>query len=521
MRPALQLLLLLLACLGCGVGSTTVSNPTTSPAVTPAATEAKSTGAATITKPSTTTVGSSSSATGTTRQASSAPAVSPVATTGVGATTLKGTTQSLGAVSTATSRTTSVLTTAKPTSPSIADRSTLVTGATTGAKATVATSMTPLTTVTAGGSAPTIASSSDSSGKVPVTSLKPKETSPAVATTASKTLPTTALSTTSAASSSSSIAIPRSDAPAKVAGTGTPGGAVTTSDLRRTSPKQTTPTIPGRTKDGASTPTPAAVSTSSAGVPGSSRTVRTTASPPEIHGPVPTDGSHHQALCLANTKIVCESTRPPEYQGIRMTMNESRTCDSLETSDLKESLMNVFCKAVKPSFSQSRDVCTAVMASIAGHPQELAVLSISVTVCSKNDELSESLAVKVEELEKLGFSNFSYSGKPLDTSTKDPFGSPLVITIICMAASLLLVAAIYGCCHQRISRRKDQQRLTEELQTMENGYHDNPTLEVMETSAEMQEKKINLNGELGDSWIVPMDSLMKEDLEEEEEDTHL
>jgi len=64
-----------------------------------------------------------------------------------------------------------------------------------------------------------------------------------------------------------------------------------------------------------------------------------------------------------------------------------------------------------------------------------------------------------------------------------------------------------------------QQRLTEELQTMENGYHDNPTLEVMETGSEMQEKKVNLNGERGDSWIVPLDTIMKEDLEEE--DTHL
>lgn len=56
---------------------------------------------------------------------------------------------------------------------------------------------------------------------------------------------------------------------------------------------------------------------------------------------------------------------------------------------------------------------------------------------------------------------------------------------------------------------------------MENGYHDNPTLEVMETSSEMQEKKVvSLNGELGDSWIVPLDNLTKDDLEEEE-DTHL
>ncbi|NWI89621.1 PODXL protein, partial [Pitta sordida] len=105
-----------------------------------------------------------------------------------------------------------------------------------------------------------------------------------------------------------------------------------------------------------------------------------------------------------------------------------------------------------------------------------------------------------------------------DMIINDEFSTPLIITIVTLAASLLLIAAIYGCCHQRFSQKKDQ-RLTEELQTMENGYHDNPTLEVMETSSEMQEKKVNLNGELGDSWIVPLDTLMKEDLEEE--DTHL
>ncbi|NXP26474.1 PODXL protein, partial [Scytalopus superciliaris] len=107
-----------------------------------------------------------------------------------------------------------------------------------------------------------------------------------------------------------------------------------------------------------------------------------------------------------------------------------------------------------------------------------------------------------------------------DLIINDEFSTPLIITIVTLAGSLLLIAAIYGCCHQRFSQKKDQQRLTEELQTMENGYHDNPTLEVMETSSEMQEKKVNLNGELGDSWIVPLDTLMKEDLEEEE-DTHL
>lgn len=55
---------------------------------------------------------------------------------------------------------------------------------------------------------------------------------------------------------------------------------------------------------------------------------------------------------------------------------------------------------------------------------------------------------------------------------------------------------------------------------MENGYHDNPTLEVMEVQAEMQEKKMSLNREFNDSWIVPIDNLLKEDILDEE-DTHL
>ncbi|NWU95422.1 PODXL protein, partial [Upupa epops] len=121
---------------------------------------------------------------------------------------------------------------------------------------------------------------------------------------------------------------------------------------------------------------------------------------------------------------------------------------------------------------------------------------------------------------QLGIFNVTYGGTEREMVINDEFSTPLIITIVTLAGSLLLIAAIYGCCHQRFSQKKDQQRLTEELQTMENGYHDNPTLEVMETSSEMQEKKVNLNGELGDSWIVPLDTLMKEDLEEEE-DTHL
>ncbi|XP_077791481.1 podocalyxin isoform X2 [Podarcis muralis] len=221
---------------------------------------------------------------------------------------------------------------------------------------------------------------------------------------------------------------------------------------------------------------------------------------------------------VAQSKIVCEKAVPPEDQAIILTLNQSTPCNSLEKSAAKEALLNVLCKAVKPTFNQSRDGCLARLAS-KDDPKYLAVLEVAVLTNSADKELFESLAAKMEELEKIGVKNITHGGRSRDPDIEDRFSMPLIITIVCMAASLLLGAAIYGCCHQRLSQRKDQ-RLTEELQTMENGYHDNPTLEVMETSSEMQEKKVNLNGELGDSWIVPMDSLTKEDLEDEE-DTHL
>ncbi|XP_061770093.1 podocalyxin [Nerophis ophidion] len=97
-----------------------------------------------------------------------------------------------------------------------------------------------------------------------------------------------------------------------------------------------------------------------------------------------------------------------------------------------------------------------------------------------------------------------------------------LIAILASCGALLIMIIILAVCasHHRKPYSPQQQHLTEELPTMENGYHDNPTLEVMEVQPEMQEKKVAMNGDFGDSWIVPMDNLLKEDLPDEE-DTHL
>lgn len=182
--------------------------------------------------------------------------------------------------------------------------------------------------------------------------------------------------------------------------------------------------------------------------------------------------------------------------------------------------MELLCHSVKASYKPAQDSCTLQLAPILEN-QAVAVKRITIETKLSPKAVYEILKDKWDDLTEAGVSDMKLGKEGPPEVNEDRFSLPLIITIVCMASFLLLVAALYGCCHQRISQRKDQQRLTEELQTVENGYHDNPTLEVMETPSEMQEKKVvNLNGELGDSWIVPLDNLTKDDLDEEE-DTHL
>ncbi|XP_041936777.1 podocalyxin isoform X2 [Alosa sapidissima] len=111
------------------------------------------------------------------------------------------------------------------------------------------------------------------------------------------------------------------------------------------------------------------------------------------------------------------------------------------------------------------------------------------------------------------------NGKMKESLEESDYTTLIAILASCGAVALIIVGlAIYTYRHGN-NYRKNQQHLTEELQTVENGYHDNPTLEVMEVQPDTVLEK-RPNGELNDSWIVPIDNLLKEELPDEE-DTHL
>ncbi|KAM9028871.1 podocalyxin isoform 2-T2 [Ara ararauna] len=271
---------------------------------------------------------------------------------------------------------------------------------------------------------------------------------------------------------------------------------------------------------------PASVDQSPASAQPSSPSLGTTASC--------SPGHQHPNISFQN-EVICkdqvQNTWPIIY------LKEAKTCEDWKAASTNVSFFESFCSTAQHVFNASRETCTVTLSTHKPSPQYWAVQAV-IHIPLDPEKVLEELKENKDKLEEFGIVNITYDRMEREMVITDEFSTPLIITIVTLAGSLLLIAAIYGCCHQRFSQKKDQHihpdlpgfddghvalifnRLTEELQTMENGYHDNPTLEVMETSSEMQEKKVNLNGELGDSWIVPLDTLMKEDLEEEE-DTHL
>ncbi|XP_072922875.1 podocalyxin isoform X2 [Hemitrygon akajei] len=115
--------------------------------------------------------------------------------------------------------------------------------------------------------------------------------------------------------------------------------------------------------------------------------------------------------------------------------------------------------------------------------------------------------------------------KRIDYKEEDRNDSMELKKVIAMAVtgSLLLLIFLSGVvyrCSQHKSKHKDPY-LTEELRTVDNGCHDNPAMDVTERDSEMEEKNYCKATflENTDGWIVPMDTHIKDELEEE--DTHL
>ncbi|KAI1900000.1 hypothetical protein AGOR_G00067710 [Albula goreensis] len=114
------------------------------------------------------------------------------------------------------------------------------------------------------------------------------------------------------------------------------------------------------------------------------------------------------------------------------------------------------------------------------------------------------------------------------SQTRSDYGKLFVVLVIIGSVCVLIIASglIYICWQRRPPKMKNMSR-GEELHFVENGCHDNPTLDVTSDSqSEMLEKKHSANGVMagddsGNSWQVLVNKAGKEEAESLEEDTHL
>ncbi|TRY74099.1 hypothetical protein DNTS_026658 [Danionella cerebrum] len=135
-------------------------------------------------------------------------------------------------------------------------------------------------------------------------------------------------------------------------------------------------------------------------------------------------------------------------------------------------------------------------------------------------------------LSEIGIQNYSTvstcHSRP--SQTRSDYGKLFIVLVIIGSVCVLIIASgvIYICWQRRLPKLKNMSH-GEELHFVENGCHDNPTLDVTSDSqSEMQEKKHSANGmaaggEAGSGWQVLVNKPGKPEEEEEnqEEDTHL
>ncbi|NXO00776.1 PDXL2 protein, partial [Rhinopomastus cyanomelas] len=132
-------------------------------------------------------------------------------------------------------------------------------------------------------------------------------------------------------------------------------------------------------------------------------------------------------------------------------------------------------------------------------------------------------------LAEIGIQNYSTttSCQSHSNQTRSDYGKLFVVLVIIgsICAIIIVLGLIYNCWQRRLPKLKNMSH-GEELRFVENGCHDNPTLDVASDSqSEMQEKKPSVNGgntiNGPDSWDVLISKQASEDVDVFEEDTHL
>ncbi|KAI7791151.1 podocalyxin-like protein 2 [Triplophysa rosa] len=212
-----------------------------------------------------------------------------------------------------------------------------------------------------------------------------------------------------------------------------------------------------------------------------------------------------------------------------LTMTDNFDCDEfrMENGDrLLEMLENTFSR--KMNIPQGSWLIFLSKPTQQDHQLLMTLASEQEIIAPK--EVVSMLGEIRRGLYEIGIQNYSTvntcHSRP--SQTRSDYGKLFVVLVIIGSICVLIIASgiIYICWQRRLPKLKNMSR-GEELHFVENGCHDNPTLDVTsDNQLETQEKKHSANGvtaggEAGSGWQVLVNKPGKEEEDNQEEDTHL
>ncbi|XP_058615674.1 podocalyxin-like protein 2 isoform X4 [Onychostoma macrolepis] len=239
---------------------------------------------------------------------------------------------------------------------------------------------------------------------------------------------------------------------------------------------------------------------------------------------------HDSELSQEAEQVICVDWSNLAGKGyVILNMTENFDCDEfrMESGDrLLEMLENTFSR--KMNIPQGSWLIFLSKPTQQDH-QLLMALASEQEIIPPKDVLSMLGEIR-RGLYEIGIQNYSTvntcHSRP--SQTRSDYGKLFVVLVIIGSVCVLIIASgiIYICWQRRLPKLKNMSR-GEELNFVENGCHDNPTLDVTSDSqSEMQEKKHSANGATvggdgGSGWQVLVNKPGKDEEDNQEEDTHL
>nr|XP_006120274.1 podocalyxin-like protein 2 [Pelodiscus sinensis] len=249
---------------------------------------------------------------------------------------------------------------------------------------------------------------------------------------------------------------------------------------------------------------------------------------------VPQTGDAHLAVLSTGTpwnsaQVICKDwSNLAGKNYIILNMSDNIDCVS-QTQERGSRLLAL----VEDAFSRQTDGQQAQWLISLSKPNEndkhlLMTLAGEQGVVPTKDVLM-ALGYVQRSLAEIGIQNYSTttSCQSRPSQPRSDYGKLFVVLVIIgsICAIIIILGLIYNCWQRRLPKMKNMSH-GEELRFVENGCHDNPTLDVASDSqSEMQEKKPSVNGGGAingpDGWGVLISKRASEDADVFEEDTHL